>query len=77
VDGAIRGVTPGDYPLKINTISGANFALTGLKARSGSGNYFFIQRNAGSPARTFRFLNADGSTAASFTGANWILLRTR
>jgi len=76
VDGAITGAT-GVYPLKINTISGANYALTGLQARSGSGNYFFISRNAGSPARTFRFLNADGSTAASFTAANWILLRTR
>ena len=72
-------ITPrlGVYPLKINIISGANYALDGLKARSGSGNYFFISRNAGAPARTFRFLNADGSTAASFTGANWILLRTR
>jgi hypothetical protein len=76
VDGAVRGA-PGVYPLKINTITGANFALTGLQARSGSGNYFFITRNAGSPARTFRFLNADGTTSASFTAANWILLRTR
>jgi len=67
----------GAYPLKINVISGTSFALTGLQARSASGNYFFITRNAGSPARTFRFLNADGTTAASFTGANWILLRTR
>ena len=67
----------GVYPLKVTAITGANFAMTGLQARSGSGNYFFIVRNAGSPARTFRFLNADGSTAASFTGANWILLRTR
>jgi hypothetical protein len=67
----------GVYPLKVNAISTPNFAMTGLQARTGSGNYFFIARNAGSPARTFRFLNADGSTAASFTGANWILLRTR
>jgi len=67
----------GVYPLKVNQITTANYALTGLQARSGSGNYFFISRPAGSPARTFRFLNADGTTAASFTGANWILLRTR
>lgn len=72
-------ITPrnGVYPLKVTAISGANFAMSGLQARTGSGNYFFIARNAGSPARTFRFLNADGATAASFTGANWILLRTR
>jgi hypothetical protein len=67
----------GVYPLKVTGITGANFAMSGLQARSGSGNYFFITRNAGSPARTFRFMNADGTTAASFTGANWILLRTR
>ena len=67
----------GVYPLKVTAITGPNFALTGLQARSGSGNYFFITRNAGSPARTFRFFNTDGTTAASFTGANWILLRTR
>ena len=74
-----QNITPrnGVYPLKVTSITGANFALSGLQARSGSGNYFFIARNAGSPARTFRFLNADGSTAASFTGASWILLRTR
>jgi hypothetical protein len=66
------------YPLKITNISGTNFAQTGLQARSGGGaNYFFIARGTGTPARTFRFLNADGQTAASFTGANWILLRTR
>jgi hypothetical protein len=76
VDGAVRAAT-GVYPLKVNTIADATFALSGLQARSASGNYFFIQRNAGAPARTFRFLNSDGSTAASFTGANWILLRTR
>jgi hypothetical protein len=66
------------YPLKVTNIGGANFAMTGLQARSGGGaNYFFIARGTGTPARTFRFLNADGTTAASFTGANWILLRTR
>jgi len=72
-------ITPrnGVYPLKVNGITTPNFAMSGLQARTGSGNYFFIARNAGAPARTFRFLNADGTTAASFTGANWIVLRTR
>jgi len=71
-------ITPrnGVYPLKVNGITTPNFAMSGLQARTGSGNYFFIARNAGAPARTFRFLNADGTTAASFTGANWIVLRT-
>ena len=76
VDGAVRGTT-GVYPLKVTNIVDPTFALSGLQARSASGNYFFIQRNPGAPARTFRFLNSDGSTAASFTGANWVLLRTR
>jgi hypothetical protein len=67
----------GTYPLDVNTITGSSYVMTGLQARSGSGNYFFISRPAGSPARTFRFLNTDGATAASFTSANWIVLRTR
>ncbi|HUQ20425.1 MAG TPA: Ig-like domain-containing protein [Gemmatimonadaceae bacterium] len=67
----------GSYPLKVNTITGTNYAASGQKVRSGSGVYFFITRPAGAPARTFRLLNPDGATAASFTGANWLLLRTR
>jgi len=50
---------------------------TGLQARSGSGHYFFALRNTGSLPRTYRFLNPDGVTAASFTGATWIIVRTR
>ena len=73
----LTSITAGQYPLKVNTVVGNGFVLTGLEARSGSGNYFFAQQNAGSPARTWRFLNSDGSTAASFTGAAWIILRTR
>jgi hypothetical protein len=67
------------YPLKVTTINTPNFALSGLKDRSGGGaNYFFIARPAGTAARTFRFLDGnDPSKAASFTGATWILLRTR
>lgn len=65
------------YPLKVSNISGSGFVVTGLQARSGSGNYFFALRNTGSLARTYRFLNPDGATAASFTGASWIIVRTR
>lgn len=67
----------GPYPLKVTNISGSGFVVTGLQARSGSGNYFFALRNTGSLARTYRFLNPDGATAASFTGASWIIVRTR
>ena len=73
----LNSITSGVYPLKVTTVTGSGFVLTGLEARSGSGNYFFAPRNAGSPARTWRFLNSDGATAASFTGAAWIILRTR
>jgi len=73
----LTSITAGQYPLKVTTVAGSGFVLTGLEARSGSGNYFFAQQNAGSPARTWRFLNSDGATAASFTGAAWIILRTR
>ena len=77
VDANIGPAHTGAYPLHVDAITGGNFALTGLQARSASGHYFFIARNAGAPARTFRFLNSDGATAANFTGATWILLRTR
>jgi hypothetical protein len=73
----LTSITAGQYPLKVTTVAGTGFVLTGLEARSGSGNYFFAQQNAGAPARTWRFLNPDGSTAAAFTGAAWIILRTR
>ncbi|MEO7501022.1 MAG: Ig-like domain-containing protein [Gemmatimonadaceae bacterium] len=73
----LTSITAGQYPLKVTTVSGSGFVLTGLEARSGSGNYFFAQQNSGSPARTWRFLNSDGATAASFTGAAWIILRVR
>jgi hypothetical protein len=67
----------GLYPLEVTNISGSGFVVTNLQARSGSGNYFFALRNTGSAARTYRFLNPDGATAASFTGASWIIVRTR
>jgi len=73
----LTSITAGQYPLKVTTVAGTGFVMTGLEARSGSGNYFFAQQNAGAPARTWRFLSANGSTAATFTGAAWIMLRTR
>lgn len=65
------------YPLLIRDIAGTGFLQQGLQARSASGNYFFFSRTAGTPARTFRFLNPDLSTAASFTGAALYFLRTQ
>jgi hypothetical protein len=67
----------GSFPLKPSNISGSGFVVTGLSDRSASGTYFFALRNTGSLARTYRFLNPDGSTAASFSGATWIVVRTR
>lgn len=73
----MNSINAGIYPLKVTAVAGSGVVLTGLQARSGSGNYFHAPRPAGSPARTWRFLNEDGATAASFTGAAWIILRTR
>ena len=65
------------YPLIPTTITGSGFALTNLLTRSGSGNYFTFSRPPGGAARSFRFLGVDPSTAASFTGANLIIVRTQ
>jgi len=65
------------YPLNPVSIQGTGFGLGGLTARSGSGNYFIFSRAAGGPARTFRFLNSDLTTAASFSGATFVVLRTQ
>lgn len=67
----------GSYPLALNTISGASYNSGSLEIRNGSGAYFQIPRVGGSAARTFRLLNADGTTAASFPGASLIFLRTQ
>lgn len=64
------------YPLPVTDIAGTGFLRSGLQARSGSGNYFFFSQVAGGPARSFRFLNDDLATAASFTGAALYILRT-
>ena len=65
------------YPLNPVVISGTGFGLGNLTARSGSGNYFLFSRSAGGPARTFRYLNSDLTTAATFSGATFIVLRTQ
>jgi hypothetical protein len=65
------------YPLTPIPINGTGFGLGNLTARSASGNYFLFSRAAGGPARTFRFLNSDLTTAASFSGATFIVLRTQ
>ena len=65
------------YPLATTTITGSGFTAANLQARSATGNYFFFSRTAGGPARSFRFLNTDLTTAATFAGANLIVLRTQ
>jgi hypothetical protein len=67
----------GTYPLAITTISGASYNSGPLQVRSGTGAYFQIPRGGGAAARTFRLLNGDGTTTASFPGASLIFLRTQ
>jgi hypothetical protein len=66
----------GNYPLKVTAITGASFAASGQRGVR-LGELFLDCAAARLPARTFRFLNTDGTTAASFTGASWVILRTR
>lgn len=65
------------YPLLVTAITGTGVVISNLQALSGSGDYFSFSRVAAGLARTFRMLNNDLSTAASFTGATLILLRTQ
>lgn len=65
------------FPLQPTPITGSGFAATNLQARSGSGNYFIFTRAAGAAARTFRFLGTDLSTAAYFSGASYVILRSQ
>jgi len=77
---AVRAATNASnpqFPLVPSPISGSGYAVTNVRVMSGSGAYFNFFRSAGSPARSFRFLNPDLSTAASFSGASLILLRTQ
>ena len=65
------------FPLNPALISGSGYAVTGVNVRSGSGWYYTFFRSAGDQARSFRFLNPDLATAASFVGASLIILRTQ
>lgn len=65
------------YPLNPINITGSGFVTTNIIARSASGNYFTFSRAAGGSARTFRFLSNDLITAASFSGATFVILRTQ
>jgi hypothetical protein len=65
------------FPLQPTPISGSGFVVSNIQLKSGSGAYFSFSRSAGALARSFRFLNSDLTTAASFTGASLILLRTQ
>ena len=65
------------YPLTTATVTGSGFVAANLQARSASGNYFVFSRTAGGAARSFRFLSADQTIAASFAGAHLIVLRTQ
>ncbi|MGK2963003.1 MAG: Ig-like domain-containing protein [Gemmatimonadaceae bacterium] len=65
------------FPLLVTPITGPTFTANPLQARSGSGNYFRLSRVAGAPARLFRMTNADLTTAATFSGATFIIIRTQ
>ena len=65
------------FPLQPTPITGSGFVASGVQLRSGSGAYYTFSRGAAALARSFRFLNSDLATAASFTGASLILLRTQ
>ncbi|MEP6507475.1 MAG: hypothetical protein ABJC63_04545, partial [Gemmatimonadales bacterium] len=69
-------ITPSkQFPLQINDITGSGFVTNNQQARAGSGDYFRFSRTPAGPARTFRMLNTDGTTSASFTGASFFILR--
>ncbi|HVF41225.1 MAG TPA: Ig-like domain-containing protein [Gemmatimonadaceae bacterium] len=63
------------YPLLVNPIIGGSYVSGVLSARSASGNYFRVTRGNGALAKSIRFLNDDGRTTASFTGASYYVLR--
>ncbi|MEO5590590.1 MAG: Ig-like domain-containing protein [Gemmatimonadaceae bacterium] len=65
------------YPLDVTNITSWPFVALNLQARSASGNYFSFSRVSGGPARSFRYLRTDLTSAASFSGANFIVLRTQ
>ncbi len=65
------------YPLVITPITTASFSANPLQARSASANYFQFSRAAGAAARLFRMTNTDLSTAATFSGAHFVVIRTQ
>ena len=65
------------FPLVVTDFQGASQTLTGFHVRSGSGHYFRLDRTAGAPAKILRFVNNDLTTAASFTGATLIIVRSQ
>lgn len=65
------------FPLLITSINTSSFTANPLQARSASGNYFRFSRVAGAPARLFRMTNTDLTTAATFSGATFIIIRTQ
>ena len=74
----IARITPNtSYPLTVQDLSGSGVVIANQLARSGSGNYYRFTRAAGGPARSFRFLNSDGTTAVSFASAVLIVLRSQ
>jgi hypothetical protein len=75
LSGTIQVTT--QYPLLITDITGTGFVSTIQTANSGTGDYFRFSRPAGGSARSFRFLNANSGTTASFTGAALYSLRTQ
>ena len=64
------------FPLVPAVISSAT-SSNSLQVRSASGAYFRFTQPAGGPARIFRFTNVDGTTAATFSGATLIIMRTQ
>ena len=64
------------YPLAVTLINASAFSAAGLQVRSASGAYFRFFQAAGTP-RTFRMTNTNLQTAATFTGATLIVLRTQ
>lgn len=75
-DNVARAFSLTEYPILVTQISGSNVSFTNIRVKSGSGNYFNFSRGASGLARSFRFLNIDQTSAASFAGASLILLRT-
>jgi hypothetical protein len=64
------------FPLVPTLLNASPFSAT-LQVRSASGAYFRFVQPAGGPSRIFRFTNSDLKTAATFSGATLVFLRTQ